>query len=177
MKVVVASAILGAAAIFSAAMVSGNLDFKQKNIVNTDNGHVNLGKVYSESALVDVELRFIDDQNTLVFDLKGLPYQSYKNKIDDQFQSMIDDYNKNKPDDKKLTVETLSFKVPSKLKITAHTSYRTENIPVYELILDEKTVNFDKDINAHKTVMDAVDHFVTGKISLYKSTFFIADKK
>lgn len=175
MKVVVASAIIGVSAIFSAAMISGNIDFKKQNIVNTDNGHVSLGEVYSESALVDVELRLSDD-NSKIFVLTGLSYESYMKSVDDQFQILLDDFNKGKPDDQKLTKETLTFKVPYKLVMKAHTSYRTENIPNYDLNIGESVVSFEKGSTAYESVSNALTQFINGKKNLYHSTFFIKDK-
>lgn len=172
MKVVIASAIVGVSAIFSAAMISGNLDFKKQNIVTTDSGHVSLGEVYTESALVDVELRFSGD-NSKIFILNGLSYESYMKSIDDQFQLLLDDINKGKADDQKLTKETLTFKIPYKIVMKAHTSYRTENIPNYDLNIGESVMSFEKGSNAYESVSNALAQFVNGKKSLYQSTFFI----
>lgn len=176
MKVVVASAIISVATIVSAAMISGNLDFKKQAVINTDSGHVNLGEVYSESAFVDIELRFSSD-NTKVFELKDVPYQNYMSRIDERFKQLLDDVNKGKPDDKKLTLENLSFIVPSQLTLKAHTTYRSENIPVYELIIDQKVVSFEKGIMARKSVSEAVGQFIKDETSTFQSTFFIKESK
>lgn len=100
MRIIVASVILGASAIFSAAMLSGNLDFKSKNILNNDNGHVSLGKIYSENAYVDVTFK-VDDDNSTILELKDLSIGSYKDGIEKEVQDIVDSYNKDKPDNKK----------------------------------------------------------------------------
>lgn len=174
MKVVVASAIIGVAAVFSAALISGNVDFKKQNIIKTDSGHVNLGEVYSEQGMLDVELSFADDKSQ-VFLLKNLSRGSYQDSIDEKIQSLLDDYNKGKPDDKKLTKETLAFKVPYYVTLQSHTLYMAENIPTYNLTLDKKTVNFAKDTVIYKSISDAITQFMNENSKTYDATYFIKE--
>lgn len=172
MRIIVASVILGASAIFSAAMLSGNVDFKNKNILNNDNGHVALGKVYSENAYVDVTFK-VDDDNSTIMELKDLSIGSYKDGIEKEVQDIVDGYNKDKPDNKKTDKDSLSLKVPSTLTLKAHTAYRAENMPMYNLIIDSKVIHFDKDTLVNKSVSDAVEKFVKDNKSAYQDTFFI----
>ncbi|CAH3510903.1 hypothetical protein [Raoultella ornithinolytica] len=172
MRIIVASVILGASAIFSAAMLSGNLDFKSKNILNNDNGHVSLGKIYSENAYVDVTFK-VDDDNSTILELKDLSIGSYKDGIEKEVQDIVDSYNKDKPDNKKTDKDSLSLKVPGTLTLKAHTAYRTENMPMYNLIIDSRVIHFDKDTLINKSVSDAVEKFVTDNKTAYQDTFFI----
>ncbi|WP_052283431.1 hypothetical protein [Kluyvera genomosp. 1] len=176
MKIIVASAIVSVAAILSAAMISGNVDFKTQNIIRTDNGHVNLGKVYSESSLVDVVLSFSDDK-TVVFTVKDLSSGSYMNGVDNKVQALLDSYNKDKTDDKKLTKETLTFKVPATLSIQAHTEYRSENFPSYDLMLNKKEVNIDKGTIVYTAISSALLEFMSTENMAFKSTYFIQAPK
>lgn len=174
MKVVVASAIISVATVVSAVMMSGNIDFKKQNVVKTDSGHVNLGEVYSEQGVVDVELRFIDDKSQ-VFSLKNLPRGSYQSSIDEKIQSLLDEYNKGKAEDKQITKDSLTFKVPYSLTLQSHTMYMTENIPSYDLILDKKTINFDKDTVVYKSISDATNQFMKDNDKSYAATYFIKE--
>lgn len=172
MKIVVASAIVGVSAIFSAAMISGNIDFKPQNIIRTDNGHVNLGKVYSEKSLVDVTLQFSDDKS-LVFTAKDLSSGSYMSSVDERIQALLDNYNKDKSDDKKITKETLTFKVPATLILQTHTEYRSENFPSYDLMLNKKEVDIDKDTIVYKVIFSALSEFMHSEDDIFKKTYFI----
>jgi len=172
MKVVVASAIISAAVVFSAVMMSGNINFKKQNILETDNGHVNLGKVYSERSLVDVVLRFSDDK-TVVFTARGLSSGSYMDGVDEKIQTVLDNYNKDKPDAKKLTKETLAFKVPVTLTVQTYMEYRSENFPSYELTLNKKEITIDKDTVVYKAISDELTKLVMSDDRLLKKTYFI----
>jgi len=172
MKVIMAGAIISVAVVFSAAMMSGNIDFKKQNILETDNGHVNLGKVYSERSLVDVVLRFSDDKS-VVFTTRGLSSGSYMDGVDEKIQTLLDNYNKDKPNDKKLTKETLTFKIPATLTMETHTEYRSENFPSYDLTLSKKEITIDKDTVVYKVISDELSKFMMTDDRLFKKTYFI----
>lgn len=176
MKSVVASAILGASLIFSAALISENIDFRRNNTINVEGGHVNFGDIYSESALIDIELKFTDSNST-AFKITGVPYTTYLKEIDKKFQGMLDDYNNDKPDEKKLTMDNMTFTVPCTLTIKAYTVYKTENIPVYELTIDKDEILYAKDASIYKLVTTSVIAFVSRNTQAYLSTMILQNNE
>ncbi|HDS2562896.1 TPA: hypothetical protein QHU55_004888 [Klebsiella aerogenes] len=172
MKIIVSSVIISASVLLSAAMLSGNVDFKKQNILKNDNGHVSLGKVYSENAYVDVEFK-IDSDSSTIFKLTDLSVGSYQDSIRREIQSIVDEYNKDKSDDKKTTIERLSLKVPATLTLKIHNVYRSENIPVYNLTINNESIKFDKETLIFKSVSDATDKFLKENNKEIMSTFFL----
>ena len=171
-NIIIASGIMSFALIFSAAMISGNLDLKRSNIISTDNGHVNLGKVYNERALIDVELRFSND-NSLVFSTEDLSIGSYMNEIDNKFETMLDIFNKNKDDSNRLSKETLTFKIPGTLSIRAHTKYNAENITMFDLTLKSKKVIINENELTYKQVSDELKTFISTEQESFKASYYI----
>ncbi len=49
---ITASVILGAAAIFSSLIISGNISFKDEHIIQLSGGAIKLGDVYKENKLI-----------------------------------------------------------------------------------------------------------------------------
>ncbi|MFA1016545.1 hypothetical protein AB8780_02695 [Enterobacter sp. SAT-E-asb] len=175
MKVIISSVIIGASVLLSAAMLSGNIEFKKQNILSNDNGHVSLGKVYSENAFIDVELK-TDSDNSSIFKLTDLSIGSYQNGIKSEIQSIIDEYNKDKPDDKKTTVDRLSLKVPATLTLKIHNVYHSENMPAYNLTIDTQSIKFGKETAILKSVLEASDKIVKDNNQRIQDTFFLSKK-
>ena len=175
MKIIISSLIIGASVLLSAAMLSGNIEFKKQNILSNDNGHVSLGKVYSENAFIDVELK-TDSDNSSIFKLTDLSIGSYQNGIKSEIQSIIDEYNKDKPDDKKTTVDRLSLKVPATLTLKIHNVYHAENMPAYNLTIDTQSIKFGKETAILKSVLEASDKIVKDNNQRIQDTFFLSKK-
>lgn len=176
MKILIASGILSLSLIISAALVSGNIDFKKHNIINTDSGHVNLGKVYNERALVDVTLRFSEDRS-LVFDAEDLSIGSYMDEVEKKLQSMLDSYNKDKSEFNKITRESMSFRVPVTLTLKTHIQYNAENIPMFNLILKRKEIQIDANTTIHSVISDELSKFIDSQREIIKTSYFIKGNK
>lgn len=175
MKIIISSVIIGASVLLSSAMLSGNLEFKKQNILSNDNGHVSLGKVYSENAFIDIELK-TDSDNSTIFKLTDLSVGSYQDSIKREIQSIIDDYNKDKSDEKKTTIDRLSLKVPATLTLKIHNVYRAENIPMYNLKIDTQSIKFGKETSLLKSVLEASDKIVKDNNQRIQETFFLSKK-
>jgi hypothetical protein len=171
-NIIIASGLLSFALIFSASMMSGNLDFKKSIIISTDNGHVNLGKVYNERALIDVELRS-SNENSIIFSAEDLSIGSYMNEIDNKFQTLLDIFNKNKDESNKLSKENLTFKIPGTLTIRAHTKYNAENIPMFDLTLKNKKVIIYENELTYKQVSEELKMFISTEQESFKGTYYI----
>lgn len=55
---ITASVILGAAAIFSSLIISGNISFKDEHIIQLSGGAIKLGDVYKENKLISAKIIF-----------------------------------------------------------------------------------------------------------------------
>lgn len=175
MKIIISSVIIGASVLLSSAMLSGNIEFKKQNILSNDNGHVSLGKVYSENTFLNVELKTESDNST-IFKLTDLSVGSYQDGIKREIQSIIDDYNKDKSDDKKTTSDKLSLKVPATLTLKIYNVYRAENIPVYNLTIDTQSIKFGKETPVLKSVLEASDKILKDNNQRIQETFFLSKK-
>ena len=64
---ITASVILGAAAIFSSLIISGNISFKDEHIIQLSGGAIKLGDVYKENKLISAKIIFPDNSLTCSF--------------------------------------------------------------------------------------------------------------
>ncbi|MEG6280861.1 hypothetical protein UXO46_02375 [Enterobacter asburiae] len=175
MKIIISSVIIGASVLLSSAMLSGNIEFKKQNILSNDNGHVSLGKVYSENTFLNVELKTESDNST-IFKLTDLSVGSYQDGIKREIQSIVDDYNKDKSDDKRTTSDKLSLKVPATLTLKIYNVYRAENIPVYNLTIDTQSIKFGKETPVLKSVLEASDKILKDNNQRIQETFYLSKK-
>ncbi|EKQ5539837.1 hypothetical protein P5Y70_003091, partial [Escherichia coli] len=70
---ITASVILGAAAIFSSLIISGNISFKDEHIIQLSGGAIKLGDVYKENKLISAKIIFPDNQGEQILVVDGNP--------------------------------------------------------------------------------------------------------
>jgi hypothetical protein len=171
-NIIVASGIMSFALIFSAAMISGNLDFKKSNIIKTDNGYIKLGKVYNERALIDVKIYLLNNSAPFI-EAEDLSIESFMKGIEEKIQINLDFYNKNSSENNKLSMEILSLKVPATLTVRAHIKYNSEFQPNFDLTLENKEIVIYENVPIHKQISDQLNLFVKSKKEEFNSNFYL----
>lgn len=132
--IVLASVILNAKDIHSL--------IQSTNVLGTSKGFVRLGQVNSERTTVIFTV--VSDGETF-FQVEGST-SDIVSLVKEKVQGMIDKENKSITDEnKKLTLEKLSFTKDMELKLTSNIVYESEYQPMFTLSLESETKLFPKD--------------------------------
>lgn len=170
-KIVTASFILGLSIISASIVNIGVFKQSNKNIITTMDGHVVLGNIYMEKRLIDVELNLENGDN--VFKVSDVNVSDVSKIINEKFDDILKIYNKNKDENKKLNKDVMSFKFNSTLRVKSHVMYVSENIPSFDLVLDDKEYNIKKDSTSYSVVNNIVSDFVIDQAPKYESSMLI----
>ncbi|WP_034913085.1 hypothetical protein [Erwinia sp. 9145] len=150
-SLVSASVILGVAIFFSAMVKSGLILQKEKvqpkeNILTTTVGHVNLGKVYSESRGMNITLHDASEKSAAALDLTNVDPNNFSKELHDALFKIAREVNESQglTGEKALKPESLSGKVPFELTVKTYMNYRSENMPMYTLMIKNENFIVDK---------------------------------
>ncbi|MFP3438597.1 hypothetical protein R0K18_12465 [Pantoea sp. SIMBA_133] len=169
----VSSFILGGA-VFCAAMVNKGLIFEEKHIITTAAGSVNLGEVYSERRGMDITLAPASDNAPKEINLTNLDPKNFSDDIHNALTNIANRVNEQQglSGDKAMKAGTLSSNLPFKLHVTTYIQYRSEHIPNYTLIIDEKDFLIDKEIFERRINTEA-EKMVKESASAFSANSFI----
>jgi hypothetical protein len=163
-----ASVILGGSLIYSAMVMQGLvMNSQPSNIITTADGHVNLGKVYAERRLMDIDLEVQNDNGITgsILTLKGVNPDDFEGDLQDKLQVLADDTNKSlgySADDKRrLQPDNLSVKKDSKLTITTYVKYDAQNIPSFTLNIMAKKLTMPLGTSIHNFVLSSATEVAT----------------
>lgn len=159
-SVVSGSIILGIAVFFSAMVNSGLILQKEKiqakeNILTTTVGHVNLGKVYSESRGMNITLRNAEEKTPAAINLIDVDPNNFSKELHAALGKIAKDVNDSRglTGDEAITPEHLSSKVSFKLNIKTYMNYRSEYIPMYTLMIKDEDIIIDKNQNFESKII------------------------
>ncbi|EFE22135.1 hypothetical protein EDWATA_02888 [Edwardsiella tarda ATCC 23685] len=170
---IVASVIVGASIVFSSLLVSGNISFKNEHVISLSDGYVKLGNIYKENKLLDVTLK-IGDNDTQEIISNGNPSQ-FKDDLIKKLTSIADDVNKmNGKSEDKLLAENLSIKSDATIEFVSSVRYMSENIPVFNLILERKTVKIEKGTNLLSSMESAGNEFIKSQKNNYEKALYLS---
>ncbi|HBC7422644.1 TPA: hypothetical protein KEY88_005440 [Serratia marcescens] len=169
---IVGCCILGGSVVLAALINSKEIPFFYENIITTTNGHVNLGEVYSEKRLVDVTFT-IDGFDSEPLVIKDISVDDFQSVINDKLKKLVDMANTDRDDKSKLTVSSMSAMAASHLTIRSHVNYTSEHMPMFDLTLKEKTMDFDKKARIQNTLLSNVGEFLASQSTAYKDAMFI----
>lgn len=173
-SLILGSILLSGAIIMAALINSGRMPIFDTNLIATTNGHVNLGEVYSEKRLVDVTFT-IDGFDVEPLIIKDISANDYQDAINEKLKSLVGLANIGRDDKEKLTVSTISAKGASHLTLRSHVDYVSEHMPLFDLTLTEKTIDFDKNAGIQNTIISNVDDFVKSQYAAYHNAMFLKD--
>ncbi|WP_223610895.1 hypothetical protein [Escherichia coli] len=89
---ITASVILGAAAIFSSLIISGNISFKDEHIIQLSGGAIKLGDVYKENKLISAKkIIFSDNQGEQILVVDGNP-ENFKEDFQEKLNKVIKNF-------------------------------------------------------------------------------------
>ncbi|CAM6712875.1 hypothetical protein LEADMM068B1_03180 [Leclercia adecarboxylata] len=170
-KLIGSSLILGAAAIFSALIISGNVSFKNEHIVPLSGGAVKLGDVYKENKLVSVKLIFKEGEQVLISE--GNP-ETYSEDLDSKIQEIVKLINSGRAkSDEQLTADTLSVTDDSRLELISAVKYSTEHQPFFTLTLEQKEIPMQKGTNIKTFVDNNVKSFINSQEEAYARSLYL----
>lgn len=92
---ITASVILGAAAVFSSLIISGNISFKDEHIIQLSGGAIKLGDVYKENKLISAKIIFPDNQGEQILVVDGNP-ENFKEDFQEELNKVIKTLNASK---------------------------------------------------------------------------------
>ncbi len=95
---ITASVILGAAAVFSSLIISGNISFKDEHIIQLSGGAIKLGDVYKENKLISAKIIFPDNQGEQILVVDGNP-ENFKEDFQEKLNKVIKTLNASKKKD------------------------------------------------------------------------------
>ena len=169
-KLIGSSLILGAAAIFSALIISDNITFKDEHIVPLSGGSVKLGDIYKENKLVSAKLIFKEGEQVLIS--QGNP-DTYSSDLDDKIQKILKIINadKTKPDER-LTADNLSVTDDSRLELISAVQYSSEQ-PMFTLTLEKKEIPMEKGTNIKAFVDNNVKSFINSQEQAYARSLYL----
>lgn len=170
-KLIGSSLILGAAAIFSALIISGNVSFKNEHIVPLSGGSVKLGDVYKENKLVSVKLIFKEGEQVLISE--GNP-ETYSEDLDGKIQEIVKLINSGRAkSDEQLTADTLSVTDDSRLELISAVKYSSEHQPLFTLTLEQKEIQMQKGTNIKTFVDNNVKSFINSQEEAYARSLYL----
>ena len=170
-KLIGSSLILGAAAIFSALIISDNISFKDEHIVPLSGGSVKLGDIYKENKLVSAKLIFKEGEQVLIS--QGNP-DTYSSDLDDKIQKILKIINTDKTkSDERLTADNLSVTDDSRLELISAVQYSSEHQPMFTLTLEKKEIPMEKGTNIKSFVDNNVKSFINSQEQAYARSLYL----
>lgn len=179
---IAASVILGGA-ILSAAMVNSGLILEKEqvqpreNIVTTTVGHVNLGKVFSESRGMDITLINASKKSPAVISLTNVDPNDFSKELHEALVKIVNDYNEIEKltGDKAIKPENLTGKVPFKLNVKTYMKYMSEHMPMYTLMIKNEDIVIDKNEPFEKRVTAEAERIAKESSQDFSLSSFIKD--
>lgn len=176
-QLISASLIIGLS-IFGSSLVNKGIWLspkpKKDNILSLTNGYVDLGKVYKEQFLVDVELTGDDGSK---ISITGIDPENISDKIDSELNDVAEKANKANSitDPKKmLTGKSITWiNDGHHMKVTSYINYISSNFPIQILTLKIDNSDINKGVSIREAVMNKVNYVVKASSDDAKSNFFI----
>lgn len=174
------SVILGTA-VFLASLVNNGI-FLQKekaqpkeNIVTTTVGHVNLGKVYSESRGMDITLLSSNEKAPAAIKLTDVDPDNFSKEVHSALTKISDNINESQKltGDKVMKPEQLSGKIPFKLNIKTYINYRSQYMPFYTLMIKDEDITIKKDETLESRVIAEAQRVAKESSTAFSSNSFI----
>lgn len=154
-----------------------NLFYKKQeysNILNTNYGTVNLGKVYSEKVILEIEIQnFLTDDNKYE-DIGNFPLLNSVEHIDKKMDDIFDSLNSFDKSKDIISYSEAKPTVEMHLKINTKVEYLSSNFNKEPFIfhISEKDYALKKDENLKKSIKNSVDaNLVLVKENVFKSLF------
>lgn len=181
-SLVAASVVLGAA-IFSAAMVNSGLILQKEvvqpreNILTTTVGHVNLGKVYSESRGMDITLRNSSEKSPAAINLVNVDPNNFSKDLHDSLVKLAKDVNESQKltGDKAIKPEGLAGNVAFTLNIKTYVKYIAEYMPMYTLMIKDEDVIIDKNETFESRITAEAERIAKDSSQAFTFNSFISD--
>ncbi|MDH1088710.1 hypothetical protein N5C79_19615 [Pantoea brenneri] len=182
---VIGAAVILGLAIFLAAMVNSGLILQKENeqpkenILTTTVGHVNLGKVYSESRGMDIILINSEEKSPAAINLADLDPDNFSKELHQALEKIAKDVNKSQglTGEKALKPETLSGSVQFKLKIKTYMNYRSEYMPMYTLMIKDEDIIIDKGEGLESRITAEAERLLKDSLPAFSSSSFIKSSK
>jgi len=180
--VIVSSVILGSS-IFGASMVSEGLILQKEliqpkeNILTTTVGHVNLGKVYSESRGMDIILSDESDKSPAAIDIINVDPNDFSDKLHSALAKIAKEINEsqNLSGEKAIKPENLSGKIPFNLNIKTYINYRSENMPMYTLMIKDERVTINKNEKFETRITNEAERIAKSSTLAFSLNSFISE--
>lgn len=169
---IAASLIVGASAIFSSLIISGNINFKDENVIPLDGGAIKLGEVYKENKLLSAKVIFKVGEQTLI--TEGSP-DSFKEEYQGVIDGLLKDLNSNgAKNGEQRTADSLNVKDDATIELVSAVRYSSEHIPAFTLILEKKTVPMPKGSNMLTFPTTETEKFVKEQQQKYNNALYIS---
>ena len=160
---ITASVILGAAAIFSSLIISGNIS----------GGAIKLGDVYKENKLISAKIIFPDNQGEQILVVDGNP-ENFKEDFQEKLNKVIKTLNASKKkDEEKVSLDNLSVIEESKLELVSAVRYSAQYVPMFTLTLDKKEITMPKNTVIFPFASDETSKYLNEQQQKYKDSLFL----
>ncbi len=170
---ITASVILGAAAIFSSLIISGNISFKDEHIIQLSGGAIKLGDVYKENKLISAKIIFPDNQGEQILVVDGNP-ENFKEDFQEKLNKVIKTLNASKKkDEEKVSLDNLSVIEESKLELVSAVRYSAQYVPMFTLTLDKKEITMPKNTVIFLFASDETAKYLNEQQQKYKDSLFL----
>lgn len=181
----IGAAVILSTAILLAAMVNSGLILQKEkaqpkeNILTTTVGHVNLGKVYSESRGMDIILRNSEEKSPEAINLTDVDPENFSKEVHEALEKIAKEVNKSQgiTGEKALKAETLSGNVQFKLKIKTYVNYRSEYMPMYTLMIKDEDIIIEKGEGLESRVTAEAERIAKESMPAFSSSSFIRSSK
>lgn len=168
-------------AILLAAMVNSGLILQKENVQPKENiltttvGHVNLGKVYSESRGMDIILVNSEEKSPAAINLTDVDPENFSKELHEALEKIAKNVNESQglTGEKALKAETLSGKVPFNLNIKTYMNYRSEHLPMYTLMIKDEDVIIGKNEVLESRVTAEAERVAKDSSHAFLSSSFI----
>ncbi|HDR2353270.1 TPA: hypothetical protein QCH65_000413 [Enterobacter roggenkampii] len=170
-KVIPASLILGGLIVVSALINNDVIKLKNEHVIETTQGKVKLGEVYSENRLLTITIANESGEKIKV--MENLNPENYPEKVADYVDAGVKYFNEGKEKKEQLTRQTAAAGADQTITIESGVRYYSEHQPNYILTLESKTVPLKKGELIYKKLMDETDGFLKTQKNNYESSSYI----
>ncbi|MGE5024979.1 hypothetical protein AB8898_12530 [Yersinia enterocolitica] len=158
-KAIIASSIIGIGIIIGSLIMTGAIQSKDEHVLDISGGKVKLGQVYSENRVINLRSSLSDGKSPLAL-LENASTDDYLSQLRKSVEGIAGD-------EKKSSLDELSFSIPIHINMSVAMRYKSEFQPSFTLMLKED----DFVVPANEPFLKYVNEKAASLISSQENTF------